>query len=694
MDGNALKHTVILWMVLLLALTVQSQDSVPVQQLQEVEVAGDRMWIGNDRTVFIPTRRQKALANSPGTLIQAMRLPMLREKDGAITGRSGEPVAIFINGHPANEIDIKNFWPKDARRVEYLENPTDPQFEGYTQVVNFVMAEYDYGGVAKLAPFVRVPGGGRCDVSSKINRKRMTFGVMFNSYYERDHRSTQKGEDVYNDIWFNEEHYDKIIRNLNESDYTRADELSGTLSAVYSSPSLYCSHTLSLGWSRNPGSGGANTGWWTPSLFDSDSQTWQSTDRSITPQLKGRYGIRINARWHTNIIWRYAYGHIHNASWNQTATLPPIINSNVEDVHSLSITHAITGKINDRWRLRVPMSANLYWFDTKYSGTASTRLRQTRQDLSGSVEPTWTPSDALRVRFSAGARASLWRILGTNHHDIQPTIEASANWNISQGLSLGARIQHTMTPVEPSQTSPVLIQESELVWLTGNDDLKSSSGAQADIYATWLGSGIFNIDVNTSWGQTRNPLLYTYNAADPALGGIVKHYFNGGTATWLQGLASFNVTLLNGLLDVSLSPKWHYHHYSKPYSSTYQRFSWSGDIHSSWGNCRLRLWYEGSYKGLDCGGMERHYSQDSWNIGFTWGNGTVYADVRIEDIFHNKHKEWSCYTSAHFSQNVDLWRTGRILKISASYTFGFGRRLQDPSILLEGPSEVKSSVVK
>lgn len=694
MKSTTLQHAFVLWLVLPLALTLQSQDSIPIQQLKEVEVTTDRMWIENDRIIFIPTRRQKALANSPVTLIQAMRLPLLREKDGIITGRGGEPVTIFINGHPANEIDIKNFWPKDTRRVEFLENPTDPQFEGCSQVVNFVMTEYDYGGVVKFAPFVRVPGGGRFNASSKINRKRMTFGALFNASYERDHRSTQQGDNVYSDLWFNDEHYDKIIRNQNENDYTRADGLSGSLSAVYSSPTLYCAHTISLGWSRNPGSGGTSTGWWSPSLFDSDSQTWHTTDRSITPQIKGRYGIRINARWHSNIIWQYAYGHTHNSSWNQTASLPPIINSNGEDVHSLYITHAITWKINDRWRLRIPLSANFYWFDTKYSGTTSMQLRQTRQDIAGSLEPTWTPTDALRVRLLVGVSASLWRILAINHHDVQPTIEASTNWNMSHDISIGARIQHIMTPVEPSQTSPILIQESELVWLTGNDNLKNASGTQADIYATWLGSGIFNIDVNTSWGQTRNPLLYTYNAADPTLGGIAKHYFNGGTATWLQGLASFNVALLNGLLDVSLSPKWHYHHYSKPYSLSFQRLSWSGDIQSAWGNCRVRLWYEGSYKGLDCGGMERQYSQDSWNIGFTWGNGALYADVRIEDIFHNKHKKWSRYTSTHFYQNVNIWGTGRLLKLSVSYTFGFGRRLQDSSILLEGPAEVKSSVVK
>ncbi len=64
--------------------------------------------------------------------------------------RTGGAVTIFINGNPADDTDLRTFWPQNAIRVEYIQNPDDPKFRGATNVVNFIMKEYTFGGLTKL----------------------------------------------------------------------------------------------------------------------------------------------------------------------------------------------------------------------------------------------------------------------------------------------------------------------------------------------------------------------------------------------------------------------------------------------------------------------------------------------------------------------------------------------------------------
>ena len=78
-------------------LYADSNDSIPLQQLNEIVVSADRGWIENGIINFIPSKSEKKLSNSPATLIKAMHLPFIKEKDGAIVSVSGEIIPIFIN---------------------------------------------------------------------------------------------------------------------------------------------------------------------------------------------------------------------------------------------------------------------------------------------------------------------------------------------------------------------------------------------------------------------------------------------------------------------------------------------------------------------------------------------------------------------------------------------------------------------
>lgn len=168
-----------------------------VTELKEVIVESERLWIEDGKIIGIPTRQEKNFAIDPASLIRNMHLPMLMEVSGNVTTVNGEPVVYYINGKPANNIDLSTFWGKNVKRVEYIANPTDPRMAGARNVVNIIMTEYEVGGVTRLQGIQYIPCVGYYTVASKATYKRMTYGATVTGYYERDHRIYKKGEETF-----------------------------------------------------------------------------------------------------------------------------------------------------------------------------------------------------------------------------------------------------------------------------------------------------------------------------------------------------------------------------------------------------------------------------------------------------------------------------------------------------------------
>ena len=123
-----LKNTMLMRKNLILALTVCSaltafgQTEVPeekVTELNEVVVKGKNAWIEGDKYVFKPTKSEKNLATDATSLLRNMDTGIIYvDGSGNLKSRLGSGnVNIFINGEPADEMDLSTFWPQNALRV-------------------------------------------------------------------------------------------------------------------------------------------------------------------------------------------------------------------------------------------------------------------------------------------------------------------------------------------------------------------------------------------------------------------------------------------------------------------------------------------------------------------------------------------------------------------------------------------------
>lgn len=178
-----------------------STDSLKTTTLKELVVESDSEFTNATVTTYIVGKNQKKHAADGIQLLQMMNISqaLVDPINRSVTSTSGEPVALFINGLPAEQEDIDNLFCKDAIKVEYIVNSPDPRYLGHKNVVNYVMQKYEYGGYTRLkadvAGFREYEYGG--SIYSKFNYKRMTYDVSAFGKYADTKRIKTENTDTY-----------------------------------------------------------------------------------------------------------------------------------------------------------------------------------------------------------------------------------------------------------------------------------------------------------------------------------------------------------------------------------------------------------------------------------------------------------------------------------------------------------------
>ena len=675
------------------SMSAHSDDSITHTQLQEVEIRGERKWISSDGTVnFVPTKKEKRLSNSPGSLINSMHIPILKSKGDRIENISGEDATIFINGEKAEAIDIAAFWPNEVKTVQYMENPKDPKFEGAKHVVNFIMKRYAAGGVCRTNVIQKIPNYGLYSSSAKLTYGKMTFGAMLQGIYSREHRSSSKGKTVYSDLYYKGDHYDEIERTEESRTYDRTDIINCALNAKYNGTDFNATHTLSLGWVRNPGSGSLSTDIWTDNLFKSNISSSENTSRSLSPQISGNYYKRFSDKWH--LAWRWDYMHTadYMHSTSTTGETPTITNGSKEKINTARIFAVPSLILSQKIYFQMSLTTRLDWFTTVYSGSAKMTQRQRRSQSSAALTFGGNPKNRLSIYLQPGVGLTRWDIGDIHEHSIYPTATAGITWIPSRKLSVNGTLLFASTPPSAAESNPALLRSSEILWTEGNPYLKHQSDWDAYVNTSFIPTDNLSFMLGLGYDRSVSPIISSYEAAGPELEGLMMRSVNASPSEGLRAVLPVSWTCPDNSLSLKVTPQWRFSHViDGPYKCRFSYVSFSANADYTLGNCRFGISYDGPNKSIGLAGMEKSWTQDRWNLDFTYGTENLYVSVGMENIFHDRARKRRQYSSAYLASSQSMLETGRRLSINLTYTFGFGRRT-DQSIDISGPETVSSSV--
>lgn len=235
----------------------ETPDSVKTQELDEVVVEAQMQRTNATSSTYTPTTRQKSSAQNAIDLLRQLAIPQVNINlvDNAVTTPSGQNVAVYINYIPASAEEIEGILTSNVRRVEYLDFPTDPRFQGNEHVINFIMQKYEYGGYTKATVnenFLVGKLSSRASIYSKFAYKRMTYDLYAGaSNHDIRHSSTSTIGNYTLENAAGEPYL--ITRNeIFDNSHFRYNQYPVTFRAIYDSDKVQIANTVGFNFDQSP----------------------------------------------------------------------------------------------------------------------------------------------------------------------------------------------------------------------------------------------------------------------------------------------------------------------------------------------------------------------------------------------------------------------------------------------------------
>jgi len=171
-----------------LAVGQNNNDSILLQQLDEVVVKASRRFEKGDTLSVIPSANQRKFSVSGFELLRSMMFPGLKVNviAGELSLADGGSAIVLINGRPVERQDIMALRPQEVARIEYVKNP-GPEY-GYDQslgaVINVIMKKRTDGYAAGVTTYNAVTtANGENFAYGKYSRNNSEYAISFNSDY-------------------------------------------------------------------------------------------------------------------------------------------------------------------------------------------------------------------------------------------------------------------------------------------------------------------------------------------------------------------------------------------------------------------------------------------------------------------------------------------------------------------------------
>lgn len=651
-----------------------------VVNLKELNVQAESTYLYSDRTVYIPTSRQKNASQTAVELLNRMAIPQLALGGGnSVTTASGAGVAIFIDYLLASKEDLVGMRTADVKKVEFYEHPSDPRFRGSAYVVNFIMQQYEYGGYVKVyGEYDYYAGRGELPLFAKLKYKKMTYdlGVGWSeSDSKHDYSETQEtfrlpqpegGEETIVRTSTVDE-----SRNRNRTNWS-------TLRATYASDNLTMRNSLGVNFDHSPRQD------WSGKIdysvygrFPSSEFSRTGYDRVNSFSYQGDWNYNANSLNTFSLSPYYVYSHSNTMSDYTESGAGSYLNMAKDNSHQFILRayfrHSFgeAGVLSALFQSRITASHTDYrgttdfndWAETYRVGPGVNYFFQRRKfNMEAGVGFTWD-----KVKYQS-----------LRDCQIAPWADFFFRYTPTSKHSLSFEFHHAAWPPSSSYRSANIVQIDPLMSYTGNPALAPYRSFDPNFSYFFKPTSKFSMSVYAGGWWIDNPYVFNYEAGP---GGILRTVIQpaGGFSNWnfsvrpTLRLLSNNL-IFSGQFGANLA------HHGFPYdlTKTSVHFTLSGQYYV--GNWNFEAFYA-SKRGSSTDSKDGVYvrSKDSYYLRIGWANSDWNFQATISDLFRwnwqgsedTMHSRYYDFEKHNFSSLAHCR-----IKFSATYTFGFGKKVE------------------
>ena len=286
---------------------------------------GDNGFVTEDKTVFIPSKKDKKISAGGAELLENMAIPTIKVNplDKSINTVSGDGVKLFIDYMPASPTDVANLRTMDVLRVEVYDYPKDPRFLGATHAVNYVLVQYEYGGYTKAQGHQRfVNELGSYGVNSKLVYKKWTYDLAGGFSYTRGRHNGNRTLTRYGFRQGEVLQKQETVGSFNESRNGY-----GTLRAVYKGTNSIISNSVGVSGSNIPVNRNSMLTSYIPPSFAENGMDVSSLHSSNTGvSWDGYYSFTLNNGYSLVLNPSAAHGYVNNRNKYMYAEDSEVVN--------------------------------------------------------------------------------------------------------------------------------------------------------------------------------------------------------------------------------------------------------------------------------------------------------------------------------------------------------------------------------
>lgn len=657
----------------------ETNDSIKTQELNEVFVEAQMQRTDAKKSTYIPTVRQKNASQTGADLLDQMSIPQLNiTLSGNIQTNSGKEVGVFIDYIPASENDLKAMRISDVKRVEYYEYPSDPRLQGHQFVVNYIMAKYEYGGYVKLYDHTNLLHFSEQLLGNvRLQYKNMTYDLMG---YGWGHNSSHYGSELTETYRLPQEDgamkiFDRYSNTTSSKE--NRQQYFAAFKATYNTDKIQASTQFNGSINRKPHSDRTGEVIYSPADFPASE--YSSTLNNISKFLSynGYYFFALPKSNSISFTPFYMFSHTEQNSSYIENGFAPIYNGAIDNSNQLKADLKFNHDFGKYGNLLGFIRGSYEYNRTQYTGSA-TSLDRAKSSRVG-IGATYNVS----IGNFYGSTGFGWdwdklRFADIVDNPSSPWFDLSLQYGFKDKHSLSTTFHYSTWAPSPTYKSENIIQSTPLLRYTGNPNLVPSKSYDIDFRYTWLPNNNYSLSAFAWAWIVGDRYAYDYEATSDGVLRTIKQPMG----SFAQGQYGVSGTLrfLNRTLVFSGQVAQLLNHNGTPYNVNHSSINWYARVRYYLKDWNFTLTYisdNASADGMMNGIWQK--SKNDWYITVGWSNSNW--NVRA-DLIDFSRWNWKSATQEMHSKYYDTFQqfydgqSHALIQLSATYTFGFGKKVQ------------------
>lgn len=667
-------------------------------ELKTVTVEGQTASLLPDRSIYRPTQRQKSASQNALDLLTQMAIPQLQVNpvSEAVTDNAGIEVSLFINSLPASNAELDGLRTLDVKRIEYLENPTDPRFRGAQRVINFIVQEYEYGGYTKITAKENILTGlsSRANIFSKFSYRKMTYDLFVAANNSDSRHSGFSTEGVYS-IKDGEATYVTLTRKeITEKSKSKHNQYPITFRATYNSEKIQISNTVGYDHVADPAQNQSGSLTYSPGITDNYTFNRRNSSRSNSLNYQGNFYFLMPNNFSVNATPKIIYTHFNNRLAYSASSTEPIdreANENAINYRldaylnkSVSKSHTLMLGLNGGTHInRLRYSGNAVYSDrfhnTFISGLLCYRLQMSKMNIYADGGFCWEQSD----------------INGIKNTDSYPFVHINMRYAPDTKNTFAAYLQYANNTPGIDMKASDLLRENEFMYITGNPLLDNSRHVTFNLSYSWFPSNRFKMSAYSNFFELFDRQITVYEPYNDGRA-LLRTYGNEGNYMQNEIGISANLKLFGGKLLLYANPRQCFNRSTGVYDKHYNPFHFSAQAVFYLRQFYFQAFYQTAQKMMFSDSPTIYRSRDYYYVTVGWSKSDLNIRLTAYNMFNSHWDRSDLYVDSPLYKehkvNFGTSYHARI-NLSVTYTFGYGKKVQRGNEV-EGQSGASSAILK